>query len=81
MSTLVFCDQVLLKPFCAITQQHKFKKKNSVPTMYLGTCLTIHYTFFSKITSLNPLLHNDVFWRLWNSVYLKILWKMEHLLF
>ena len=31
--------------------------------------------------SLNPLLHNNAFWLLWNIMYLKILWKMEHLLF
>ena len=28
-----------------------------------------------------PLLHNNAFWRFWNIMYLKILWKMEHLLF
>ena len=30
---------------------------------------------------LNPLLHNNnALWHLWNIMYLKILWKMEHLL-
>ena len=29
----------------------------------------------------NPLLLNNAFWRLWNTMYLKTLWKMEHLLF
>ena len=29
---------------------------------------------------LNPLLHDNTFWRLWNIMFLKILWKKEHLL-
>ena len=33
----------------------------------------------SFIHWLNPLLHNNALWRLWNIMYLKILWKMEHL--
>ena len=31
-------------------------------------------------SNLNPFLHN-AFWHLWNIMYSKILWKMEHLLF
>ena len=31
-------------------------------------------------TCLNPLLHINALWHLWNIMYLKILWKMEHLL-
>ena len=31
--------------------------------------------------NLNHLHHISTFWRLWNIMYLKILWKMEHLLF
>ena len=30
---------------------------------------------------INPLLHNNAFWGLLNIMYLKIFWKMEHLLF
>ena len=33
------------------------------------------------IEFINLLLHNNPFWRLWNIMNLKILWKMEHLLF
>ena len=29
----------------------------------------------------NPLLHNNASWCPWNVMYLKILWKIEHLLF
>ena len=29
-----------------------------------------------KNSGFNPLLHNNAFWRLWNTTYLKILWKM-----
>ena len=36
--------------------------------------------FHQPKTYLNPLLHNYSFWRLWNVMYLKILWIMEHLL-
>ena len=36
-------------------------------------------TYWSHVY--NPLLHNNAFWRLWNIMYLKVLWKMEHLLF
>ena len=36
--------------------------------------------FDYQTTTINPLLYNNAYWRLWNIMYLKILWKMEHLL-
>ena len=46
------------------------------------------YLLFAKVPiygsqvykGLNPLLHDNAFWRLWNTMYLEILWKIEHLL-
>ena len=37
--------------------------------------------FFLLWLNVNPLPRRDTFWRLWKIMYLKILWKMEHLLF
>ena len=41
------------------------------------------FYFFQNMTnfdidSYSPLLHNNTFWRLWNFMYMEILWKMEH---
>ena len=33
-----------------------------------------------NLICVNPLLHNNAFWRLWNTMYLKILWKLEQML-
>ena len=38
-------------------------------------------SFQLKHILLNPQLHNNAFWCLWNTMYLKILWKIKHLLF
>ena len=38
-------------------------------------------TWYKHKFKVLPLLHNNAFWRLWNIMYLKILWKMEQLLF
>ena len=38
------------------------------------------WTLLSQHT-INPLIHNNTLWRLWNIMHMKILWKMEHLLF
>ena len=37
----------------------------------------MRFVFYGMV---NPLLHNIIFWHLWNIMYLTILWKMEHLL-
>ena len=43
---------------------------------------SIHFETFSYISILfSHLLHDNTFWRLWNIMYLKILWKLGHLLF
>ena len=45
-----------------------------------GSCTKYEETAYQG-WYINPLLHNSAFWRFWNIMYLKILWKMEHLLF
>ena len=38
------------------------------------------FSFLSLLHIINYLLHNNAFWCLYNIMYLKILWKMEHML-
>ena len=45
-------------------------------TLFLKQML---WMLMTGMVSVNPILHNDAFWHFWN-MYLKILWKMEHLL-
>ena len=49
---------------------------------YLGQyCLSRLFRWTINVSNFNLLLHNNAFWCHWNIMYLKILWKMEHLLF
>ena len=48
-------------------------------SMQVKICHSLSVVDTNK-NDLNLLLHNNTFWRLWNIMYLKILWKMEHLL-
>ena len=41
----------------------------------------VHFKIAAKCGPFNPLPHDKAFWHCWNIMYLKILWKMKHLLF
>ena len=39
----------------------------------------LNFWKYTGISHINPLLHNNAFWRLWNITFSKILWKMEQM--
>ena len=53
---------------------------NNLYHFFFCVCVSLYIFSNDPSFQIYPLLHNDAFWCLWN-MYLKILWKMEHLLF